>query len=189
MSNLNDKEVSYQQVPGIEGNLYFRDDESRTRTDAHDGNFALPYSTTKTYAVGDLCVYNHGLKKCITAVNSYTNAYIVGSTALADDWLSLEDSGTAISQVQGTADATIYKVLTNGDYKDKYYQWDDTNGEYEEVELSETYDSTKWADYSVENFKNSLGTYATKSGAAVVITADDTTPPSDTSVLWVYPSS
>lgn len=34
-----------------------------------------------------------------------------------------------------------------------------------------------------------LGTYATKSGAAVVITADDTTPPADTSVLWVYPES
>ena len=181
------KEISYRRVPGITDPLYYRDDTARDAIDSIDENICAAYDESETYEVGDLTLYNHQLYKCVTAVNPVTAAYIVGSTALANGWLSLTEGGTAISETSGTASTTVYKVETDGNYEGKTYSWNGTA--YEEVTLSEAFDVTKWVRVSLQGLYEGLGDYAHKSGAAVIITEDDTTPPADTTVLWVYPES
>jgi hypothetical protein len=51
------------------------------------------------------------------------NVYIVGSTALAADWLSLTVGGAALSP----ASERIYIILTAGDYLNFQYRWDGSN--------------------------------------------------------------
>ena len=64
---------------------------------------------------------------------NFTLAYIVGSTALASDWLSTTASGTAL-----TPDTeTLYIIATSGDYINKVYRYDGSNY----VEVSEDTDT------------------------------------------------
>lgn len=59
------------------------------------------------------------------------------------------------------------------------------------VETAGPWDSTDWINETVadalESTKATVAAMDARIGNKVVITADDTTPPTDTSVLWVYP--
>lgn len=139
------------------------------------------YNPSGTYYAGDFCMYGTELYKCISAVNPQKDAYIVGETMYASDWLSLTSGGTAISQTLGTADPINYKIATTGtELTGRYFKWDEYFGVYNEATLFEEFTPAKWQ-------KVQLGNLAFKDGAAVIITPNDTTPPTDTSVLWVYP--
>lgn len=52
-------------------------------------------------------------------VDDVIETYIVGSTPLANDWLSETVGGTALTPEIGK----IYVVLTSGEYQDKTYRW------------------------------------------------------------------
>ena len=52
-------------------------------------------------------------------VDDVVDTYIVGSTPLANDWLSETVGGTALTPETGK----IYVVLTTGEYQDKTYRW------------------------------------------------------------------
>lgn len=52
-------------------------------------------------------------------VDDVIETYIVGSTPLANDWLSETVGGTALTPETGK----IYVVLTSGEYQDKTYRW------------------------------------------------------------------
>lgn len=55
-------------------------------------------------------------------VDDVVEAYIVGSTPLASDWLSLTAGGTALTPETGK----IYVVMTEGAYQNKQYRWGGT---------------------------------------------------------------
>lgn len=55
-------------------------------------------------------------------VDDVVEAYIVGSTPLADDWLSLTAGGAALTPEIGK----IYIVMTEGSYQNKQYRWGGT---------------------------------------------------------------
>lgn len=52
-------------------------------------------------------------------VDDVVDTYIVGSTPLANDWLSLTVGGSPLTPETGK----IYVVLTSGEYQDKTYRW------------------------------------------------------------------
>lgn len=52
-------------------------------------------------------------------VDDVIDTYIVGSTPLANDWLSLTVGGSPLTPETGK----IYVVLTSGEYQDKTYRW------------------------------------------------------------------
>lgn len=52
-------------------------------------------------------------------VDDVVDTYIVGSTPLANDWLSLTVGGNPLTPETGK----IYVVLTSGEYQDKTYRW------------------------------------------------------------------
>ena len=52
-------------------------------------------------------------------VDDVVDTYIVGSTPLANDWLSLTVGGSPLTPETGK----IYVVLTSGEYLDKTYRW------------------------------------------------------------------
>lgn len=52
-------------------------------------------------------------------VDDVIEAYIVGSTALASDWLSTTQGGTALTPESGK----IYVVMTAGQYQNQQYRW------------------------------------------------------------------
>lgn len=183
----NDDLVTIAHETGTSGvyetrNIKGSDFKSALATEGLSATVVAPaYDEEESYYIGDMCTFQGKLYKCISAVNPQKDAYIVGSTIYAYDWLSLESGGTPISQAQGTPDPINYKIATPGTSQTgKYFKWDSTIGIYYEVELGEEFNPAKWVE-------TTLGDYALKSGAAVTITADDTTAPTDTSVLWVYP--
>jgi len=53
-----------------------------------------------------------------------TPAYIVGNTLYAAGWLSDEADGTAIDPTENADD--VYRIMTDGDFKDMLYTWDGT---------------------------------------------------------------
>lgn len=55
-------------------------------------------------------------------VDDVVEAYIVGSTPLANDWLSLTAGGAALTPETGK----IYVVMTEGAYQNKQYRWGGT---------------------------------------------------------------
>ena len=55
-------------------------------------------------------------------VDDVVEAYIVGSTPLASDWLSLTAGGAALTPETGK----IYVVMTEGAYQNKQYRWGGT---------------------------------------------------------------
>ena len=55
-------------------------------------------------------------------VDDVVEAYIVGSTPLASDWLSLTAGGAALTPEAGK----IYVVMTEGAYQNKQYRWGGT---------------------------------------------------------------
>lgn len=55
-------------------------------------------------------------------VDEVAEAYIVGSTPYASDWLSLSEGGTALTPEEGV----IYYVLSAGDYQYSSYRWGGT---------------------------------------------------------------
>ena len=55
-------------------------------------------------------------------VDDVVEAYIVGSTPLAADWLSLTAGGAALTPETGK----IYIVMTEGNYQNKQYRWGGT---------------------------------------------------------------
>lgn len=63
-------------------------------------------------------------------VDDVVETYIVGSTALAEDWLSTEEGGAALTPETGK----IYVVLTAGDYQNQTFRWGGT----QYVEISES---------------------------------------------------
>ena len=96
-------------------------------TDTPDFSVAIPEaSSIDSGSVVDV-LYSDGK---LYDPTDYTTAYVVGATAFANDWLSLTDGGTPITPA---ADGKVYKVATDGEYKDKMYTWDDTASEYVEV--------------------------------------------------------
>lgn len=52
-------------------------------------------------------------------VDDVVEAYIVGSVPLAQDWLSVSESGPALTPESGK----IYVIMTSGDYQNKQYRW------------------------------------------------------------------
>lgn len=52
-------------------------------------------------------------------VDDVIEAYIVGETPLAQDWLSTSESGPALTPEAGK----IYVVMTSGQYQNKQYRW------------------------------------------------------------------
>lgn len=55
-------------------------------------------------------------------VDDVVDAYIVGDTALASDWLSLESGGESLTPEQGK----IYVIVSPGDYLNQSYRWSGT---------------------------------------------------------------
>lgn len=55
-------------------------------------------------------------------VDDVINAYIVGATAFAFDWLSLTEGGSALTPESGK----IYTIITVGDYHNNTYRWSGT---------------------------------------------------------------
>lgn len=55
-------------------------------------------------------------------VDDVVEAYIVGSTSLASDWLSLTAGGSALTPETGK----IYVIMTEGAYQNKQYRWGGT---------------------------------------------------------------
>lgn len=55
-------------------------------------------------------------------VDDVVEAYIVGSTPLASDWLSLTAGGSALTPETGK----IYVIMTEGAYQNKQYRWGGT---------------------------------------------------------------
>ena len=53
-------------------------------------------------------------------------AYVVGSTPYADDWLSFTASGEPLTPTDGE----IYVVISEGDYQNLMFRWDETEDEY-----------------------------------------------------------
>ena len=53
-------------------------------------------------------------------------AYVVGSTPYADDWLSFTSSGEPLTPTDGE----IYVVISEGDYENLMFRWDETEEEY-----------------------------------------------------------
>ena len=115
-----------------------------------EDNIAAQYGGKTSYAVGDWCVYNHKLYKCAEAHSvDYTDAYIVGATDYASDWLSLTDGGSPIPQSKGIVNIAIYRVETAGDHYHKYYGWNAVDGVY--AETYPYFDSTKWTVTTLED--------------------------------------
>lgn len=63
-------------------------------------------------------------------VDDVIDAYIVGSVALASDWLSLTSGGSALTPEVGK----IYVILTSGEYLNKTYRW--SGSTYVEISAS-----------------------------------------------------
>ena len=81
------------------------------------------YDPSLIYRNGEYCTYEDSLYKCIISV---TNVYIVGETPFASDWLSLTEGGEALTP----DNKSFYKIVTEGDYKNKVYKWNDVSEKY-----------------------------------------------------------
>lgn len=66
-------------------------------------------------------------------VDDVIDAYVVGSTPFAADWLSETSGGTALTP----SDSVIYVIVSDGDYVNKTYRWSGT--QYVEISPSIVY--------------------------------------------------
>lgn len=63
-------------------------------------------------------------------VDDVVEAYVVGETPLAQDWLSATDGGEALTPESGK----IYLVLSDGEYQNREYRW--SSSQYAEISSS-----------------------------------------------------
>lgn len=99
-------------------------------------------------------------------VDDVVDAYIVGETPLASDWLSASDGGAALTPESGV----IYIVLTEGDYYNKTYRWSGTT--YVEISPSVVYTAGTAIEISASNVISA--TPASASAAGTMSSADFT---------------
>ena len=99
-------------------------------------------------------------------VDDVVDAYIVGETPLASDWLSASDGGAALTPESGV----IYIVLTEGDYYNKTYRWSGTT--YVEISPSVVYTAGTAIEISSANVISA--TPASASAAGTMSSADFT---------------
>lgn len=86
--------------------------------------------STKMYTGVFPYYYTETTETETTTEKYFEEAYIVGSTPLASDWLSLSEGGEPFYPI--VEDAPI-QIQTEGEYKDKIYCWDLTNQTYYET--------------------------------------------------------
>ena len=85
-------------------NLNHMDDEIKASSDKVDlilGNLASEYSTSKTYAVGDYCIYDSKLYKCTTAIAT--------SEAWTPSHWTVTDCGSEISDLENVIGSFIIR--------------------------------------------------------------------------------
>lgn len=121
---------------------------------------APAYDRAATYAAGETCAHGGAIYKCITPVNAYTEAYIVGDTPYADGWLSLTEGGEPISGA--ASGATVYKIVTSGAYAGNTIKWDSSESSFKEHPLLEDFDSAKWE-------KTTMAEMAKEGGGSTIV--------------------
>ena len=109
------------------------------------------YADTKTTANAIITTIGDGSKISATYLPSYVDdvidSYIVGSTPLAADWLSLTVGGVALTPENGK----IYIVITSGDYVNISYRW--SGSTYVSLSSPISYASQAEAEGNTENTK------------------------------------
>ena len=134
-SSTANKSITWENSSGSKGAIQFINNQVNiTPNDDTGAGGTIMLNGTATYSAGahstptqpgDLTSKNY-VDSAVRGVNSFIGAYIVGSTAYAQDWLSAEDSGTVLTPVEGK----LYIILSVGTYLNKLYRWDATENKY-----------------------------------------------------------
>ena len=97
--NFNGKNIpSYPSYPSVPQALIYDTDNTLKYVDTPNKNISDAYDNTKTYAVGDTCIYNNVLYKCTTAITT------------AEDFDATHWTATTVAEL--VADETIIRFNT-----------------------------------------------------------------------------
>lgn len=76
-------------------------------------NIAAEYDSTSTYAVGDYCIYNERLYRCITAITS-PEAWTAGHWTAVDVTGEVSDLKSAVSDIENMSPVSVFNQTVSG---------------------------------------------------------------------------
>lgn len=134
-SSTGNKAITWDNGSGAKGAIqFFNNQINITPNDNMGTGGTIMLNGIATYSPGahsaptqpgDLTSKNY-VDSAVSGFKSFIGAYIVGSTTYAEDWLSDEDGGTALTPAEGR----LYIILSAGTFLNKLYRWDAAENKY-----------------------------------------------------------